>query len=117
VFRLAISPDGKNLVSVDESEKILLWELATRRSKQVLVQGNSGEGVNIAELYFRPDGSKLIVVLRDGNILELDLSIESWQARACRRANRNLTQEEWQYYFGEQPYQETCSELLRGLEE
>ena len=116
VLRLAISPDGESLVSADESGKTLLWDISTRRSKEVLVHGSSGEGVSVAWLHFRPDGKKLIVVLRDSKILELDLNIESWQAKACRRANRNLTQEEWGYYFGEQPYRATCPQYPSALD-
>lgn len=33
-----------------------------------------------------------------------------WPVRACRIANRDLSQEEWQKYLGDKPYQATCSE-------
>ena len=96
---------------------MLLWDVTTRRAKEVLVHGSSGEGVGVSNLFFNPDGRSLTVVLRDSKILEVDLNIESWQALACQRANRNLTPEEWAYYFGEQPYQATCPELPVDVEE
>ncbi len=39
------------------------------------------------------------------------MSVDSWKARACRIANRNLTQTEWQQYMGEQPYHKTRPEV------
>ena len=35
---------------------------------------------------------------------------QKWEDRACRIANRDLTEEEWQHYMGDLPYQATCSE-------
>ena len=40
-----------------------------------------------------------------------DATRKSWQARACERANRNLTRAEWQNYFGDEPYRATCPGL------
>jgi len=111
VGRMAFSPDGKNLVSVDFGGVTLMWDVITRRAMEIPVHGSSGEGVSARELFFNTDGQSLIAVLKDSRIIELDLSVESWQALACQRANRNLTQAEWQRYFGEQPYRATCPEL------
>jgi hypothetical protein len=47
----------------------------------------------------------------DSTLILWDFSLESWQARVCRRANRNLTQTEWQQVFGDQPYRATCPDL------
>lgn len=33
---------------------------------------------------------------------------------ACRTAGRNLTQEEWNQYFREEPYRKTCEHLPSG---
>jgi hypothetical protein len=47
----------------------------------------------------------------DGTVFLWDIDVESWKSRACRRANRNLTFEEWGRFFGEEPYRATCPEL------
>jgi hypothetical protein len=47
----------------------------------------------------------------DGTVFLWDIDFESWKSRACRRANRNLTLEEWRRFFGEEPYRATCPEL------
>ncbi|MDX2139576.1 MAG: protein kinase [Chloroflexota bacterium] len=47
-----------------------------------------------------------------GRLILWDLRRDlSWNARAvgCNIANRNLTQEEWERYFGDEEYRETCS--------
>jgi hypothetical protein len=39
----------------------------------------------------------------------------SWVARACARANRNLSQAEWDHYVGATiPYHRTCPNLPSG---
>jgi two-component SAPR family response regulator len=39
------------------------------------------------------------------------LEIDNLNERACRIANRNLTEAEWLGYFGQAPYRPTCPEL------
>ena len=50
------------------------------------------------------------------NQLEPDtFDLASWQARACQRANRNLTQEEWRTYIDpDVAYVPTCPDLPPG---
>lgn len=33
------------------------------------------------------------------------------QAEACRRLTRNLTEDEWRQYLGDEPYRKTCQNL------
>jgi len=41
-----------------------------------------------------------------------DTNFESWLAQACRMANRNLTQAEWERFIGrETSYRRTCPNL------
>jgi hypothetical protein len=37
-----------------------------------------------------------------------------WAELACSVANRNLTAEEWELYFGAQKYRKTCPGLADG---
>ena len=39
----------------------------------------------------------------DKTILLWDVDLESWQRRACRIVNRNLTRAEWAQYFNRDP--------------
>jgi WD40 repeat protein len=113
VMLLAFSPDGKILASewsrgISEQETIILWDLATRRPLGSPLRGHTK---SIDLLAFAPDGKSLTATDEDGNLILWDVDPTSWQERACRIANRNLTKEEWQRYLGDEPYHLTCPGL------
>jgi hypothetical protein len=45
-----------------------------------------------------------------GAVLRWDVSLESWQARACRLASRNFEWDEWQQFIKGERYHKTCKE-------
>jgi hypothetical protein len=47
----------------------------------------------------------------DHTIYLWDLSLSSWQERACYLVNRNFTPTEWRYFFDSTPYRHTCPNL------
>ena len=51
---------------------------------------------------FSLDGKTLASGDFNKSIILWDVSLESWQARACRIANRSLTREEWEQFLGDQ---------------
>jgi WD40 repeat protein len=111
VWALAFTPDGKFLVSGDKVGTILLWDVSTRQAIEVSYDDDGGGPLAVQDMSFSPDGHTLAILFREGRVNLLDFSIESWQSRACQRANRNLTQEEWQRFFGDEPYRPTCPDL------
>jgi hypothetical protein len=48
------------------------------------------------------------VVLGGQVAQQLSLDPDDWSDAACQAAGRNLTLEEWEHYFGEEPYHRTC---------
>jgi hypothetical protein len=51
-------------------------------------------------------------------VWEGDVSVDSWQRRACSLANRNLTQAEWDQYIGRDlPFQDTCPQPPRDQQQ
>jgi hypothetical protein len=103
---VAFSPDGKILVS-SGSTGIVLWDVATRQPLGTLLS----EGGTVSNQAFSPDGQMLALKGWD-EVIFLDTSVESWKARACRAAGRNMSLNEWQQYMGsEQPYAKTCPDL------
>jgi len=88
---------------------IILWDVATRQPVGEPLTGHTNSVFSVA---WSPDGKTLASGSRDNTIILWDVSLESWKARACRRANRNLTRAEWQRYIGDiEPYRATCPEL------
>ena len=88
----------------------MLWDVA---SHQPLPLGPplTGHTGYVRSVAFSPDGKTLASGDRD-TIMLWDVSVESWQDRACRIANRNLTRAEWKQYIGDtEPYRATCSGL------
>jgi WD40 repeat protein len=57
---------------------------------------------------FNPGGTMLAAVSGDGSVVLWDVNEQSWLARACAAAERNLTEEEWAEFFPDLPYEETC---------
>ena len=61
-------------------------------------------------LAFSPDARFLASGRSNGTILLWDIDTESWEELACRIANRNLTEKEWNQYVGnEVVFKDTCS--------
>ncbi len=66
---VAVSPDGRALVSQDDSGRVRLWETATVKERR-----NFGEwDEHRAGLAFSADGRLLVAASRDGNVLVWDL--------------------------------------------
>jgi WD40 repeat protein len=114
----AFSPDGNVLASGSCSEmvgglctrgEILLWDPS---AGQLIGEPLTGHSSYVDELIFSPDGQLIISNAIDGTIILWNFGPEGWVDRACRVANRNLTQAEWDRYLGDSiPYRETCPDL------
>ena len=96
--------------------EIFLWDVTTG---QPLSPPLIGHASLVTDVAFSPDGKTLAsgsgmspFLEGEGSTLILwDANTESWRARACSIANRNLTMEEWQQYVGDEPYRPTCPNL------
>ena len=116
VYSVAFSPDGEMLASAHADGSVSLWEVSSRKRIGEF-RGYSGSVYSVA---FSPDGRLLVsgsckefdlIDCAEGQIVFWNVSTEFWKARACRMANRNLSREEWQRYFGDEAYRKTCNNL------
>jgi WD40 repeat protein len=113
VNSVAFSSDGQTLASGSRDGTIILWDVASRKS---FGEPLTGHDLQVNSLAFSPDGQTLASGSFDRTIILWDISFESWQSRACRRANRNMAQSEWTQ-FNVDPnisYQCTCLDLPPG---
>lgn len=107
VLRVLFSPDGRILSSTADGDHLIrLWDVNGSGVFDTVLKGNQ---TSITSMVFSGDSKLLVSGGDDGLIVLWDLSETSWRERACRMANRNLTQEEWIYYVGEsKPFEMLC---------
>ena len=103
--------NGRILASASGDGTVMLWDVRARRSigppftahreNIELVSGEIHASLRSADcVVFGRENTRLYSGGGDGSIVVYDLDPESWLARARRIANRNLTQSEWDRFFG-----------------
>ena len=112
VESVAFSPDGKTLASANWDKTVRLWDLANRQPRGEPLTGHNDHVRSVA---FSSDGKVLASGSDDETIRLWDVDANSWVTRACQRANRNLSQAEWEHHIGKNvPYRRTCPNLPPG---
>ena len=76
----------------------------------------TAHNADVSSLSFNEDGTRLISASSHENddVMIWDVSRESRVRLACRRANRNLTNDEWRFYLPNSHPAQTLQWLLRG---
>ena len=93
VRAIALSPDGRTIASGGTDGSVILWDLDR---KQQLGDPIAAHTDGVRSLAFSGDGRALASAGADGDVVVWDVDFTSWQARACRIANRGLRQQEWE---------------------
>jgi WD40 repeat protein len=102
---VAFSPDGTMLASSSQ-EGVILWDLDTGQPMGRPLPGGAAMDV----VAFNALSDRPVLVSAGGDVAQRwEVDSDVWAARACARANRNLTRQEWNRFMGrETRYRTTC---------
>ncbi len=106
VCAVAFSPDGQWLATGSYDNTARVWEAAS--GQEVARMAHEG---GVGAVAFSPDGQWLATGSGDDTARVWLVWPEDLIAEACARLTRNLTQEEWEQYLGDEPYRKTCPDL------
>ncbi|HEY3862206.1 MAG TPA: TIR domain-containing protein [Verrucomicrobiae bacterium] len=98
---VSFSADGSMLASGGGDGAIRLWKTGSWAPYSEALHGHAGVVWCVA---FAPDGKQLVSGGADGFLTFWDLDPAHWIALARKMANRDLTSEEVNEYFGNYPY-------------
>ena len=102
------SPDSQRIASANSlNGSVSLWNIQGLKDQPTVIRAHS-KRINSVE--FSPDGSYLVTASDDGMVRLWTVGIPELTQIACHAARRNFTQEEWERFFGEKPYERTCDE-------
>jgi WD40 repeat protein len=108
---IAYSGDGRNLAVVlgtASGSTVQLWSV--ERGEPVLPDLSAPTG-QMYKVMVAPDASRLVWVSEGYGPIVWDARLDSWLARACRIANRDLTEAEWNRFLPGEPYAPVCAVL------
>lgn len=101
--KLEWSSTGK-LASASEDWRVIVWDLDLQVPEYIL-KGHTDIAKSLA---WYPDGRYLATGGHDSVTILWDTDPENWIAENCARAGRNLTEKEWEFYFPDEDYHQTC---------
>lgn len=113
VLSLVFSPDGNWLATGSTDKVIRLFDLSHPDHRPVILRGH--EGI-ITSLAFTDDGNRLVSGSNDGTVRLWIPWTKVLADKACVKVWRNLTQDEWNRFIGEDiAYERTCPVLPAAL--
>jgi WD40 repeat protein len=107
VTSIDFSSDGNTFASGSYDTTIILWDV---NKLQPIGHPLTGHTNAVSSLSFHPDGKTLASASYDTTIILWDLDPHSLIEIACRRASRNFTRAEWERFFPDQEYRQTCQQ-------
>jgi WD40 repeat protein len=115
VKTVVVSPDGHTLASGGADRTIRLWDSRQPAEESAVLPGHTGD---VNSLSFSPDGQWLASGSDDRTIRMWIVNSQALADMVCEKVRRNLTEDEWNRFVGEDiPYERTCPNLPSGVEE
>jgi len=126
INRIIFSHDDKMFITAGDDSQIRFWDTQTQQpiglpissgaARQLYVQlpwidpftSYRGHTNPVYDIALSLDNSKLISIAAGENIKIWEMDVNNWIGRACKRAGRNITEEEWAIYFPNEAYRKTC---------
>jgi WD40 repeat protein/uncharacterized membrane protein len=105
---ISFSADGSYIGTAIENDA-RIWAAATGRELARLPHR-----AQVLAVAFSLDRKYVTTLSRDGAARTWFLQPEDLLAEACARLTRNLTEEEWHRFVGDEPYRPTCPKLPSG---
>jgi hypothetical protein len=108
---LAFDAQGKRLAAAyttaSGAGRLRIWDLERREPALPDFAAPAGQ------VLLTPDAGQLVWAVDGSGPRIWEASLEGWLARACRLANRDLTEEEWKTFLPFAPYRRTCHPYRR----
>jgi WD40 repeat protein/O-acetyl-ADP-ribose deacetylase (regulator of RNase III) len=117
VRHVAWNSSGSLVTTASSDSMARVWNAEQGAELAVL----SGHSERVRCAIWNPEGARIATVSDDGTVLIWNVSGVTEQAvhldkldheglleAACQRIVRNMSQEEWRVYMGDEPYRETC---------
>jgi WD40 repeat protein len=110
ITAIAVSPDGRTIVSGQSDGTVRLWDQPEGRALGSAVALHRGP-----VRYLALAGKTTIVSVAADSRVDWSANLEDWVSTACRTAHRNLTRTEWDAYVGSDlPYRRLCGTYPSG---
>lgn len=104
VTNCVLSADGRYLATSSGEEMVRIWDLKNvKQAFQIPTKDRP--------LAFDQDSRYLATISEDKTVQVWFLRQDDLIAEACRRLPRNLTEQEWGEYLGDEAYRKTCPKL------
>jgi hypothetical protein len=105
VTGLVFAADDRLLASVSEDGTLRLWDPPTGQP----IGGPMATDTRVIDTVIATGPAAAIALtLASDKITTWDLDVDAWAGLACALAGRDLTEEEWDVYAGERPYEPSC---------
>jgi WD40 repeat protein len=108
---MAYTADGKRLAVVFGTQSgsvVRVWDVERQEQKLPDLSAPTGR---FYKVMVTPDGSRVVWASEGYGPIVWNARLDDWLAQACRIANRDLTEAEWNRFLPGEPHQKVCDQF------